>query len=141
MTKLLILLLIPILTISACTPQQSAPLVGTWNLTAYGAKDAPAPAVTGAIAFLTFGADGMVGGSGGCNSLGGTYDVDGNEITFSEITSTLMACDDERMKQEGVVTQVLTGTAEYEIEGNTLTLTNEDEILVFRSASSSYPYP
>jgi heat shock protein HslJ len=76
-----------------------------------------------------------------CNSLGGTYKVNGDEITFSEITSTLMACEDERMAQEGVVTQVLTGTAEYEINGNTLTLTNNDLVLVFTAASTSYPYP
>jgi heat shock protein HslJ len=141
MKKLLIPLLILILTISACTPQPSMPLIGTWNLTAYGPKDAPTPAVTGANAFLTFAADGTVGGSGGCNSLGGTYKVNGDEITFSEITSTLMACEDERMAQEGVVTQVLTGTAEYEINGNTLTLTNNDLVLVFTAASTSYPYP
>jgi heat shock protein HslJ len=52
-----------------------------------------------------------------------------------------MACEDERMAQEGVVTQVLTGTAEYEINGNTLTLTNNDLVLVFTAASTSYPYP
>jgi len=141
MKKLLILLLISIVVISACTPQPSMPLIGTWKLTAYGAKNAPAPAVTDANAFLTFSADGSVGGNGGCNSLGGSYTVNGDEITFREITSTLMACDDERMTQEGVVTQVLTGTAGYEIQNNTLTLTNGDNVLVFRAASDSYPYP
>jgi heat shock protein HslJ len=97
--------------------------------------------VTDARAKLTFGKDGTVGGSGGCNSLGGTYKVDGSQITFSDITSTLMACDDVRMAQESAVTQVLSGTATYEIDGNTLTLTNNDMVLVFTSASNSYPYP
>jgi heat shock protein HslJ len=43
-----------------------------------------------------------------------------------------MACDDSRMAQEGVVTQVLSGTAQYKIEDNTLTLMNNDMVLVFR---------
>jgi heat shock protein HslJ len=129
--------------ISACVPQpqQATSLVGTWKLTAYGPKDAATPAVPDVNASLTFSDDGTVGGSSGCNSLGGTYKVDGNEITFREITSTLMACDDARMAQEGAVTQVLSGTAQYEIENNVLTLTNKDMVLVFSAAENSYPYP
>ena len=133
---LLILLFISLLLASACTPQKSS-LVGTWKLTAYGPTGALTPAVTDAEATLTFGDDGTVGGSGGCNSLGGKYEVKGSQITFSDITSTLMACEDPRMAQEAFVTQVLSGTAEFEIENNTLTLTNNDKVLVFTAVS--YP--
>jgi len=136
MKKYLLILLIMSLVVSACTPQTSS-LVGTWKLTAHGPTDALTPAVTDAEATLTFGDDGIVGGSGGCNSLGGIYEVNGSQITFSEITSTLMACEDPRMAQEAFVTQVLSGTAEFEIENNTLTLTNNDKVLVFTAAS--YP--
>ncbi|MGE5644055.1 MAG: META domain-containing protein, partial [Byssovorax cruenta] len=76
-----------------------------------------------------------VSGSGGCNSLGGSYETDGSQITFNEITSTLMACDDARMAQESAVTQVLADTAEYAIDGTTLTLTNGDTVLVFTAAN------
>jgi heat shock protein HslJ len=41
-----------------------------------------------------------------------------------------MACDDPRMAQEDAVQQVLTDTATFKIEGNTLTLTNNDMVLV-----------
>jgi len=41
------------------------------------------------------------------------------------------------MAQEGAVTQVLTGTADYEINGSTLTLTNNDKVLIF--SATSYP--
>ena len=89
------------------------------------------PAVEDAAATLSFGDDGTVTGSGGCNSLGGDYEVKGDEITFGPITSTLMGCEEPRMTQESFVTQVLTGTAQYEIEGDTLTITNNDSVLVF----------
>jgi heat shock protein HslJ len=71
-----------------------------------------------------------VTGNAGCNGLGGTYTVEGDQVTFSEVTSTLMACDDPRMAQEDAVHQVLTDTATFKIEGNTLTLTNNDMVLV-----------
>jgi heat shock protein HslJ len=72
-----------------------------------------------------------VAGNSGCNGFGGDYTVEGNEITFGQIVSTLMACDDPRMAQEQAVHQVLTDTASFEIEDSTLTLTNNDMVLVF----------
>lgn len=127
---LLILLMLSVL-VSGCASKQAAPLQGTWKLSAYGPKESPTPAVTDAEATLTFDGKGNVTGSGGCNSLGGTYKIDGNKITFSEVISTLMACDDARMSQEGAVTQVLSGTADYTIKDSTLTLTNNDNVLIF----------
>lgn len=129
MKKYVLYLLLFVVILSACT-SQDAGLIGKWKLTAYGPPDSVTPAVSDADATLTFGEDGIVSGSGGCNSLGGEYEVNGNEITFGEITSTLMACDDARMAQESAVMQVLSSAAEYEIDGQTLTITNEDLVLV-----------
>ncbi len=140
MKRMLLILLLISLTVSACGSRQSASLVGTWKLSAYGPKDTPTPAVTNAEATLTFDKDGNVTGNGGCNSMGGRYKVEDNQIIFGEVVSTLMACDDVRMAQEAVVTQVLSGTANYEIKNNALTLTNNDMVLVF-TAAKSYPYP
>jgi putative lipoprotein len=69
-------------------------------------------------------------GNSGCNSPGGNYKVEGDQVTFDQIVSTLMACDDARMAQEDAVHKVLTDTATYRIEGNTLTLTNNDTVLI-----------
>ena len=131
MKRYLLILLTLSLILSACASNKTAPLTGTWKLTSYGPKETPTPAATGAEATLTFDGTGNVTGNGGCNSLGGKYKVDGDQITFSDVTSTLMACDDERMAQEGAVTQVLSGTAGYEIKDDTLTLTNGDSVLIF----------
>jgi heat shock protein HslJ len=131
--KYLITLLIICLAISACTAKNegsAASLIGSWKLTSYSRADVLTPAVTDTEAGLTFKDDGTVTGSSGCNGLGGSYTVEDDKITFSEITSTLMACDDPRMAQEGAAHQVLTDTATFKIEGNTLTLTNNDVVLV-----------
>ena len=105
-------------------------LIGSWKLTSYGPADAQTPAVADAEAGLTFKEDGTVTGNSGCNGLGGDYTVEGDQVTFGQIVSTLMACDEPRMAQEDAVHQVLTDTAAYKIEGNTLTLTNNDLVLV-----------
>ena len=129
----LITLLIICLAISACTAKNegsAASLIGSWKLTSFSRADVLTPAVTDTEAGLTFKDDGSVTGNSGCNGLGGSYTVEDDKITFSEITSTLMACDDPRMAQEGAVHQVLTDTATFKIEGNTLTLTNNDVVLV-----------
>ncbi len=133
MKKYLITLTLICLAISACTAkseQSSASLVGSWKLTSYGPSNSPTPAVSDVEAGITLNEDGTVTGNSGCNGFGGNYKVEGDQITFDQIVSTLMACDDPRMAQEDVVHQVLTDTASFKIEGNTLTLTNNDMLLV-----------
>jgi heat shock protein HslJ len=130
--KYLLVLFVICLAISACSPKStSTSLFGTWKLTAYGSANSPIPAVSDAEASLTFNSDGTVTGNGGCNGLGGDYEVKDDQITFGPIMSTLMACDDPRMTQEGTFTQVMNETASFQIDGNTLTITKDNTVLVF----------
>ncbi|HJS19970.1 MAG TPA: META domain-containing protein [Anaerolineales bacterium] len=124
-----------VLLLTACAPQENS-LTGSWELIAYGPQGSATPAVTDSEAGLTFSEDGTMTGNSGCNSLGGTYEVEGDQITFSTITSTLMACDEARVEQEGAVHTVLNSTATYSVEASTLTLTNDDVVLVFTFASN-----
>jgi len=131
--KYLLILFVISLAISACIAKQpSASLAGSWKLISYGTASAPTPAVANVEAGLTFKEDGTVTGNSGCNGFGGSYTVDGDRVAFKDIVSTLMACDDPRMAQEEAVHKVLTDTAAFKIEGNTLTLTNNDMVLVLR---------
>lgn len=133
MKKYLLILFVIALAVSACTTEGAgaAPsLTGDWKLSSYGPADAQTPVVEDVEAGLTFNEDGTVTGNSGCNGLGGTYTVEGDQVTFSEVVSTLMACDDPRMEQEDAFQQVLADTATFRIEGNTLTLTNHDMMLV-----------
>lgn len=133
MKNLLLLVLVIGLAISACTAKNetsSPSLIGSWKLTSYSHADVLTPAVSGTDAGLTFNDDGTLTGNSGCNGLGGNYKAEGDQVTFSDVVSTLMACDESRMAQEGAFHQVLTDTATFHIEGNTLTITNNDYVLV-----------
>ncbi len=133
MKRYLLIFLTTILALSACTTKDdgaTASLAGSWKLTSYGPANAQIPSVTGAEAGLTFNKDGTITGNFGCNGFGGNYAAKGDQVTFREIVSTLMACDDPRMAQERAVQRVLTDTATFKIEGNTLTLTKGDMDLV-----------
>ncbi len=148
MKKFLLMLLLVSLAVSACgaepepgAPQDSSSLIGAWRLTAHGPADAPVPAVEGVEAGLTFNEDGTVSGTSGCNGLGGDYSAEGNQITFGEFVSTLMACDDPIMRQEESAHKVMTGTATYTVEGDTLTITNNDTVLVFTRGTLSTEEP
>ena len=154
MKKYLLTLLLISLALSACSgqstpsPEPGAPegsdagtLIGAWKLTAYGPVDAPTPAVEGVDAGLTFNGDGTVSGSSGCNGLGGDYTVEGDKITFGEFVSTLMACDEPIMVQEESAHRVMTGTATYKIAGNTLTITNNDMVLVLTRSTQVVQEP
>lgn len=64
-----------------------------------------------------------VGGATGCNSMGGTYEVDGDRIRFVELISTKMACvEEDRMRQEARFLGALQLADRYAISGDTLTL-------------------
>lgn len=136
MKKYLLMLVVLSMALYGCSPGQAS-LIGTWNLTAYGPSASPTPAVPDSGAQITFSEDGTVAGNSGCNGFGGKYNVEGDQITFSEIVSTLMACDAARMAQEAAVHQVLSDTATFNIEGSTLTLTNNDMVLILTRVS--YP--
>ena len=132
MKKHLLNLFILVLILSACASQAS-PITGSWRLTAYGSPDAPTPAVTEVDATLTFDVDGKISGNDGCNSMSGQYEVSGDQITFSQVTSTLMACEEPQMAQEQAVYAVFSDAATFKLDGSTLTIMRDNLVLVFAS--------
>lgn len=62
-----------------------------------------------------------VTGNGGCNSLTGSYAVDGDRITFTRMAGTMMACM-EGMEQEHALHQALGTIAHWRIAGQKLEL-------------------
>ena len=106
-------------------------IAGSWKLTSHGSADSPTAALTDAPATITFDANGKLTGNSGCNQLGGNYEIKGDQIAFGPIASTRKRCPDAQMSQEDIVLQVLTGSAKLKIEGNILTITNKDMVLVF----------
>ena len=134
------LLLAGLLAVTGCVTISAAKLSGSdWKLVSYGPPSMQTPAVPNVAAKLTFGADGSMTGTLGCNSLGGSYTVKDDKITFGSIVSTMMACADPQMKQEGAALEVLKGTVEFKLSGSTLTITSADGsgVLTFTALSSS----
>jgi heat shock protein HslJ len=119
------LILVAAATLAACASGNS--LAGTsWTLVSYGDAANPTAAAAGVDTSLTFNKDGTVGGNMGCNGFGGDYSVQGETITFGNLISTMMACDEPRMSQENTTFSVMNGDVAYTIEGSTLTLTTAD---------------
>ncbi len=88
---------------------------------------------------LQFTSASELGGSGGCNSYGGSYQVGNGHISFGEIMSTLMMCADEDVAAvETAFFAALGAIDSYAITeceacafAETLTLTGGDHTLVF----------
>ena len=73
--------LLIMLTACSAFPSAADPLDGTsWELYAYR-KSRPVEGTTLTIKFE----DGQVSGSAGCNSFGGSYQVNGEKIAFGEV--------------------------------------------------------
>ena len=136
MKRTLMILMVFVLALSACSAQESRSIVGSWELIEFGPAGSTMPAVEDSEAGLTFNEDGSVSGSTGCNGAGSEYTVDGDQIEFAPFVSTLMACEDPIMEQESTFHQVLNGTATYEIDGDTLTLSRDGMVLVFTAAQA-----
>lgn len=118
----LIVLALGSLALAACVPApaaSAAPIANTgWILATLNGK----PVLANTTVTLIFEADRM-GGSDGCNRYGGTYLVNGDKLKFDKnIVKTLMACQEDILKQGDAFTTALTQTATYRSDGQTLTL-------------------
>jgi heat shock protein HslJ len=130
--KLIFLITIITIILSACNfiPNASDPLDGTaWELFAIS-KHRP---IEGATIILTF-EDGLARGSGGCNTYGSAYQVNGSEIEFQEFESTLMDCGEPSgvMEQETEYLGSLGEAQRFEIQDSQLLIYwSEHEALTF----------
>jgi heat shock protein HslJ len=78
--------------------------------------------VPGTQVQLTF-ANGDLGASAGCNSIGGRYTIEGGRLRTAEQRSTAMGCDAPRMQQDQWLSTFL-GDVGVSLAGDTLTLTD-----------------
>lgn len=115
---------------------QSQDLAGTnWKVISYNdGKQAVVSVIEGADANLSFGADGTVSGTGGCNRITGGFSATEGKIKFDdELAMSAMACPEPEgvMEQEAAFVKALGSAATYTIDGNQLELrTAEDAVAV-----------
>ena len=67
-------------------------------------------------------------GNGGCNQINGNYTLDKNEIKFTDVIATKMACND--IEFENAFLSTLSSIDRYEVNGNDLLLKKRRETLL-----------
>jgi putative lipoprotein len=108
-----------------------------WQLSGYTSGGESHTPLEGAPITLEFSSPTDVGGSGGCNSFGGTYTVDEDAIDFSELASTMMACEDDAlMDQEAWFFETLATVERYNIAAGDLILHTADGTMRFAPVSA-----
>jgi heat shock protein HslJ len=94
-----------------------------WHLVSMGRVGAESSIVPGTKITLRFGNDGRVSGSGGCNNYGGSYRVEGDRITFSQLFSTRRACTNtDANRQEGSYLSALEVANRFRLSERRLTI-------------------
>lgn len=86
---------------------------------------------------LDFGTDGTVSGSDGCNTFKGTYTLDGDVISFSELASTKQACAADVQEVADQYVAGLAAATKVERSGNSLTLRDDTGAMQFTATLAS----
>ncbi len=107
-----------------------------WRLVSLRGQDAQALARLPHAASVRF-EGGRLQGFGGCNTLAGSYGVEGDRVTLGALAGTLMACAPPLMAVETAFKEALAGTLRFEVAEDRLTLASESDVeprLVFEAA-------
>jgi heat shock protein HslJ len=111
-----------VLRFAAATP------VGSWSATGFLREDAFRTLVPGTEITITFGDDGEVTGSAGCNTYTATYEIEAEAIEITSPAATRMACAEPAgvMEQEQAYLALLPTAASYRLDGGSLQLLGDD---------------
>lgn len=120
-----ILALVSLLVLGACAGGSSTPPHGTGGPGLDGRTFLSTGIegrilVAGSRIRIAFG-DGQISASGGCNSMGGPYRLDGERLVAGSLFTTEMACDEPLMAQDTWLADLLDG-ATITLDGDTLVL-------------------
>ncbi|KKD00712.1 MULTISPECIES: META domain-containing protein [Photobacterium] len=85
----------------------------------------------GAVPTLGFENNTMAHGHSGCNRYFGSAELKDGQFRIEKMGMTMMACPDDAMKLERVMSDTLSQWSKAEVKGNTLTLSNNQHTLTF----------
>ncbi|MBI2330919.1 MAG: META domain-containing protein [Chloroflexi bacterium] len=127
----LALLALAMVMFNACS-NATPNLTGEWKLVSYGNATNPTPALPGVDTTISFN-EGQFGGTVGCNTFGGDYQVNGNQITIDSIVSTLMFCTETSAQESAVLTILSNQALNISLSGSQLTLSSQNgaSVVVF----------
>src|SRR5690349_10512030 len=130
------------------TQTSGIPITGTnlantqWKLVSFTQAGTETPVLPGIDLTLEFQDNGQVVGSGGCNSFGGQYQVQGSTILFQQLVHTEMACTDTNVnQQEQNYLEALQTSVRFEQSGDSLKIWygNGQDVLNFSRTTASTP--
>jgi heat shock protein HslJ len=123
---LMALFVLPVLVLVACSGGASVSIVGDWVLSSYGEASNLTDAAPNVETSINFDEKGQFGGNVGCNSFGAEYKVDGDQIVFGSIISTMMFCDETSAQESAVLGILSDKTVKYQVDGDQLKITSSD---------------
>jgi heat shock protein HslJ len=113
----------PVSTTAVPTVPPGSPIVGFWVLESMVSAGTPVALVPGVSISETFGPDGRISGTDGCNQHSGTYMVSGSQLQVGPaLASTMMACELQVMDQASTYTRILVSPATWQVSGGRLTI-------------------
>jgi heat shock protein HslJ len=107
-------------------------LAGTqWRLDSFGGVGDKKPVVDGTSITIQFGSDSRASGSSGCNSYSGTYNTEGERLSFGQMISTMRACVEPKAnQQEQKYMAALRAITRFTITESSLSLSDDTEVLL-----------
>jgi heat shock protein HslJ len=116
-------------------------LTGTdWRLASLGPAGAETDVIAGTTVTLRFGEEGRASGSTGCNNYSGTYQVRGDNISFSRLVSTRRACLDQNAnQQEQRFLSALEAANRFRLTSNRLTILSDRARTILNFVNNSEP--
>ena len=110
---------------------KSSPLFGSsWVWVSGSDATSLVSAPSGEKFVVSFGEDNRVMSTTDCNSLNGSYKVEGNKLTFGPMAMTMMFCDGS---QESVYARMLSSVTSYTVVGAELKFTlNNGGVMLFK---------
>lgn len=89
-------------------------------------------------AHIIFGPESRVSGSDGCNNYMGTYTLAGEEVTFSQMATTKMACE-SGAEQPQAFSNALAAATSYNVHSDQLELRKDDGTVIARFRAVDKP--
>lgn len=113
----------------SCVPPVDEPLINTyWKLEELDGETVTTPEDQREAHMVLVEEESSIRGNAGCNNFFGTYQVEGDSLSFSRVGATMMACL-EGMDTEAGFLAALGTTDRYEISGAMLSLYEGDKLL------------
>lgn len=108
-------------------------MTGDWTLASGSTADGDIAIVDGSPISMIVAEDGSVSGNSGCNQYTTVATIEGGDVSFGVVASTMMACADDVMAAEAAYVGALGEVNAGQLDGGTLTLSGNGAELVYNA--------